>query len=288
MSWLKRILPSVGRGKPQGSASKSQVPEGLWKLCPSCEETLYTPDLEQNFKVCNKCGYHFSLNARERLALVLDDSGKEEIATGIKPADRLKFRDTKRYRDRLAAASKATGEEEALICVHGYIEGNPAVVCAFEFGFLGGSMSAAVGEKFVRAATYAGDNGLALVCFSTSGGARMQESMFSLLQMARTSAVLQWLKERGRPYISVLVDPVYGGVSASLAMLGDIIIAEPGVRVGFTGPRVIEQTLRVALPPGFQKSEFLLEHGAIDMIVPRSQLRERIGGLLGKLADAGR
>lgn len=212
----------------------------------------------------------------------------QELAEGVKAKDRLKFRDTKRYKDRITTAENATGEDEALICVRGKIHQIPAVVCVFEFKFLGGSMGAAVGEKFVRAAQYAGENGFPFVCFSTSGGARMQESMFSLLQMARTAAVIEWLRDKGMPYISVLIDPVYGGVSASLAMLGDIIIAEPGASVGFTGPRVIEQTMRVRLPAGFQKSEFLLKHGAIDMIVPRSEMKVKLAGLLGKFIDAGR
>ena len=287
MNWLTRMLPSVGSRAPEKNAEKSQIPEGLWQLCPGCQHTLYGPDLEQNLKVCNKCNFHFALGARERLKYTLDDAPSEEIATGIKPADRLKFRDTKRYKDRIRDASRATGEEEALVCMRGKVGGIPVVVVAFEFGFLGGSMSAAVGEKFVRATRYAVENGLPLVSFATSGGARMQESMFALLQMARTAAALEWLHSRKIPYISVLVDPVYGGVSASLAMRGDVIIAEPGVRIGFTGPRVIEQTMRVKLPPGFQKSEFLLEHGAIDMIVPRQQMKDRLAGLLGKLIDAG-
>lgn len=287
MNWLTRILPSVGSREQKPEAVKSHVPEGLWQLCPSCEQTLYRPELEENLKVCSKCGFHFRMNARERLAMLLQDAPSEEIMKGIKALDRLKFRDTRRYKDRLTEAVKGTGEEEALICMKGQIEDIPVVICAFEFGFMGGSMSAAVGEKFVGAARYAGEHGLPLVSVAMSGGARMQESMFSLLQMARTAAVLQWLKERGRPYISILADPVYGGVSASLAMLGDVIIAEPGVRVGFTGPRVIEQTMRLKLPAGFQKSEFLLEYGAIDMIVPRAELRVRLASLLGKLIDAG-
>lgn len=289
MSWFNRILPSIGRkSQPIQQQEKNSIPQGLWKLCPECDRTLYVPELEQNLKVCSMCSHHFALNARERVDLVLDkDKKREEIAEDVEAVDWLKFRDTKTYKARLTGAIRGTGEREALVCIRGSMSGIPLVVVSFEFGFLGGSMSSAVGEKFVRATDYCAEHGLPLLAFSTSGGARMQESMFSLLQMARTSAALEWLRSRKLPYISVLVDPVYGGVSASLAMLGDIIIAEPAARVGFTGPRVIEQTLRVKLPSGFQRSEFLLEHGMIDMIVHRSEMKAKLASLLGKMLDSG-
>jgi acetyl-CoA carboxylase carboxyl transferase subunit beta len=259
------------------------VPEGLWKKCPRCEAVLYRPDLERNLEVCPKCNHHLRITARRRIELFLDPEGQVELNKDMEPVDLLKFRDLKKYKDRLSAAQKSTGEKDALIVVQGRVNGLEMVVAAFEFGFIGGSMGAVVGEKFTQAVNTCIANKLPLVCFSTSGGARMQEALISLMQMAKTSAALARLREKGHPYISVLVDPVYGGVSASLAMLGDINIAEPNALVGFTGPDVIRQTVRVKLPEGFQRSEFLLEHGAIDMIVHRKDMRERVASLAAKL-----
>lgn len=289
MSWINKILPSIG-GANSGSgngngkqAKSSSVPEGLWKKCPRCEAVLYRPDLERNMDVCPKCDHHLRISARRRIQLFLDPDGQQELFADIAPVDLLKFKDLKKYKDRLSAAQKSTGEKDALIVVRGQVNEVDVVVGAFEFGFIGGSMGAVVGEKFVQAVNTCIDQQLALVCFSTSGGARMQEALISLMQMAKTAAALERLRQHRLPFISVLIDPVYGGVSASLAMLGDINIAEPKALVGFTGPDVIRQTVRVKLPEGFQRSEFLLEHGAIDMIVHRHDLRNRISSLLGKL-----
>jgi acetyl-CoA carboxylase carboxyl transferase subunit beta len=286
MSWINKILPSIrSSGAADGTPGKQRasVPEGLWKKCPRCEAVLYRPDLERNLEVCPKCDHHLRITARRRLELFLDPAGQVELNSDMEPVDILKFRDLKKYKDRLSAAQKATGEKDALIVVQGTVNGVEMVVAAFEFGFIGGSMGAVVGEKFTRAVNTCIDKRLPLVCFSTSGGARMQEALISLMQMAKTSAALARLRENGLPFISVLVDPVYGGVSASLAMLGDINVAEPNALVGFTGPDVIRQTVRVKLPEGFQRSEFLLEHGAIDMIVHRKELRDRLSSLLSKL-----
>ncbi|MCW4151125.1 acetyl-CoA carboxylase, carboxyltransferase subunit beta [Halomonas sp. 18H] len=282
MSWLDKIVPSVGRIQRKDRRTTS-VPDGLWRKCPKCEAVLYLPELEKHHNVCPKCDHHLRLTARKRLDWFLDREGREEIAADLEPVDRLRFRDSKKYKDRLAAAQKATGEKDGLVAMRGTLEGLPVVAVAFEFTFMGGSMGAVVGEKFVRAATLAHDEGVPLVCFAASGGARMQEALFSLMQMAKTSAALERLKEAGVPYISVLTDPVFGGVSASLAMLGDLNVAEPNALIGFAGPRVIEQTVREQLPEGFQRSEFLLEHGAVDMIVHRQEIRERLGGVLRKL-----
>ncbi|MDR9439872.1 MAG: acetyl-CoA carboxylase, carboxyltransferase subunit beta [Halomonas sp.] len=281
MSWLDKIVPSVGR--IQRKERRASVPDGLWRKCPKCEAVLYLPELEKHHNVCPKCDHHLRLTARKRLDWFLDQEGREEIAANVEPVDRLKFRDSKKYKDRLAAAQKETGEKDALVAMRGTLEGLPVVVVAFEFTFMGGSMGAVVGEKFVRAATVALDEGIPLICFSASGGARMQEALFSLMQMAKTAAALEKLKQAGVPYISVLTDPVFGGVSASLAMLGDLNVAEPNALIGFAGPRVIEQTVREQLPEGFQRSEFLLEHGTVDMIVHRGEIRERLGGVLRKL-----
>ncbi|MEY3659790.1 MAG: hypothetical protein RLZZ169_615 [Pseudomonadota bacterium] len=286
MSWINKILPSIrSSGAADGTPGKQRasVPEGLWKKCPRCEAVLYRPDLERNLEVCPKCDHHLRITARRRLELFLDPAGQVELNADMEPIDILKFRDLKKYKDRLSAAQKATGEKDALIVVQGTVNGVEMVVAAFEFGFIGGSMGAVVGEKFTQAVNTCIDKRLPLVCFSTSGGARMQEALISLMQMAKTSAALARLRENGLPYISVLVDPVYGGVSASLAMLGDINVAEPNALVGFTGPDVIRQTVRVKLPEGFQRSEFLLEHGAIDMIVHRKEMRDRVSSLLSKL-----
>ena len=281
MSWLDKIVPSMGR--IQRKDRRANVPDGLWRKCPKCEAVLYLPELDKHHNVCPKCDHHMRLTARKRLDWFLDKTGREELAADLEPVDRLKFRDSKKYRDRLSAAQKETGEKDALVAMRGTLDGLPVVVVAFEFTFMGGSMGAVVGEKFVRAATVALDEGIPLICFSASGGARMQEALFSLMQMAKTSAALERLREAGVPYISVLTDPVFGGVSASLAMLGDLNVAEPNALIGFAGPRVIEQTVREKLPEGFQRSEFLLEHGTVDMIVPRSEMRERLGSVLRKL-----
>lgn len=286
MSWINKILPSIRNSSADTEGSgkqKSSVPEGLWKKCPRCEAVLYRPDLERNQEVCPKCDHHMRITARRRLELFLDADGQQELFTDIEPVDILKFRDLKKYKDRLSAAQKSTGERDALIVVQGRVMSVEMIVAAFEFGFIGGSMGAVVGEKFVQAVNSCIAQGLPLVCFSTSGGARMQEALISLMQMAKTSAALERLRENRLPFISVLVDPVYGGVSASLAMLGDINIAEPRALVGFTGPDVIRQTVRVKLPEGFQRAEFLLEHGAIDMICHRKEMRDTIAGLVGKL-----
>lgn len=282
MSWINKLLPSIANS-PVGGKTKSNIPEGLWKKCPRCEQTLYKGELERNLDVCPKCDHHLRISARRRLAVFLDPEGQQELAVEVEPRDILKFKDLKKYKDRLSAAQKATGEKDALVVMRGQVLGTEMVVAAFEFGFIGGSMGSVVGEKFVRAVNQCIDKGLPLVCFSTSGGARMQEALVSLMQMAKTSAALERLRGHGLPFISVLVDPVYGGVSASLAMLGDINIAEPKALVGFTGPDVIRQTVRVKLPEGFQRSEFLLEHGAVDMIVHRKDMRERVSGLIRKL-----
>lgn len=285
MSWVDKILPSgVRRVDPQErEAAKASVPEGLWKKCVKCEAVLYRPELEANQDVCPKCQHHMRIGARRRIALFLDEEGREEILTEIEPVDRLKFKDKKKYKDRLSAAQKSTGEKDALIAFKGAVKELPVVVVAFEFNFHGGSMGSAVGEKFTQAANVALRERKPLICFSASGGARMQEALISLMQMAKTSAVLERLKQNGVPYISVLTDPIYGGVSASLALLGDINVAEPGARAGFAGPNIIEQTIRQKLPPGFQRSEFLLEHGAIDLIVQRSDMRDTLSRILGNL-----
>jgi acetyl-CoA carboxylase carboxyl transferase subunit beta len=256
----------------------------LWKKCVKCDAVIYRPDVERNDDVCPKCDHHMRIGARRRLDSFLDDDdAREEILSDIEPVDRLKFKDKKRYRDRLNAAQKSTNEKDALIAMRGALRGLPIVAVAFEFKFHGGSMGAAVGEKFTRAAQLALEERIPLVCFAASGGARMQEALISLMQMAKTSAVIERMKLEGVPYISVMTDPIYGGVSASLALLGDINIAEPDARAGFAGPNIIEQTIRQKLPKGFQRSEFLLEHGAIDMIVHRTQMRDTIAGLLSKM-----
>lgn len=282
MSWIDKILPAGVRSETGGKTSSS-VPEGLWKKCVKCEAVLYLPDVERNDDVCPKCDHHMRIGARKRLARFFDENESEEILSDIEPVDRLKFKDKKRYRDRLAAAQKSTGEKDALIAMRGSLRGLSLVAVAFEFEFHGGSMGYAVGEKFTRAAQLALEEKIPLVCFSASGGARMQEALISLMQMAKTSAVIERMRLAGVPYISVMTDPIYGGVSASLALLGDINIAEPDARAGFAGPNIIEQTIRQKLPKGFQRSEFLLEHGAIDMIVHRTEMRETIARLLSKL-----
>ncbi len=283
MSWLDKIVPSIVRSESKPGSSR--VPEGLWDKCKECDAVLYRPELERNYSVCPKCDYHFRIGARRRLDIFLDKDNREELATDIEPVDRLKFKDIKKYKDRLSAAQKSTGEKDALVVVKGELEGMPVVVAAFEFSFHGGSMGYVVGERFTRAAQYALQEKIPLICFSATGGARMQEALISLMQMAKTSAVIERMKIAGIPYISIMTDPVYGGVSASLALLGDINAAEPGVRAGFAGPNIIEQTIRQKLPEGFQRSEFLLDHGAIDMITHRKEMREVINRLLRKLTN---
>lgn len=279
MSWLMKLLPSRIRTE---TSQKKGVPEGVWVKCKACNEVLYRTELEKNLSVCPKCNHHHRLSARDRLAQFLDDGGQDEIAAELEPIDRLKFRDSKKYKDRISQAQKATGEHEALIVIKGTLKQNPVVASAFEFSFMGGSMGATVGEKFVRAVNLAIEENRACICFTASGGARMQEGLFSLMQMAKTSAALAKFAETGLPFIVVLTDPTMGGVSASFASLGDIIIAEPNALIGFAGPRVIEQTVRQTLPEGFQRSEFLLEHGHIDMILERKDLRGTIAELVSK------
>lgn len=280
MNWLTRLIPTIGTSK-----SKSTVPDGLWSSCPACESVLYAPELEKSLFVCPKCDHHLRIGARKRLEIFLDGGKYKEIAADLVTKDPLKFKDTKNYTNRVKDAIAASGENEAIVIASGKLESLPIIVAAFEFRFMGGSMGGVVGEKFVKGVEEAIKTKRPFVCFSTSGGARMQESMISLMQMAKTSAALQKLKAQNLPYISVMIDPIYGGVSASLAMLGDINIAEPKALVGFTGPRVIEQTLNVQLPEGFQRSEFLLEHGAIDKIVHRKDLRDTIHRLLYSLTS---
>ena len=278
MNWLRRLIPSIGTFK-----SKSKVPDGLWSTCKKCESVLYAPELEKSLYVCPKCDYHLRIGARQRLEMFLDNSAYTEIAPNLTTKDPLKFKDSKYYTSRIKEAEAATGEKEAILVVSGELDQVKVVVAAFEFRFLGGSMGSVVGEKFVQGIKTAIKNKSPFICFATSGGARMQESMISLMQMAKTSAAIQKLKKEKLPYISVLVDPIYGGVSASIAMLGDINIAEPNALSGFTGRRVIEQTIRLELPDNFQKSEYLLSNGAIDMIVHRKELRAKISRILKKI-----
>ncbi|MBR51051.1 MAG: acetyl-CoA carboxylase carboxyl transferase subunit beta [Gammaproteobacteria bacterium] len=278
MNWLRRLIPSIGTFK-----SKSKVPDGLWSSCKKCEAVLYEPELEKSLYVCSKCDYHLRIGARKRINMFLDSLSYKEIAPDLTTKDPLKFVDLKPYKSRVKDAVAATGEKEAIVVVEGELESMPVVIAAFEFRFMGGSMGGVVGEKFVLAINKAIEKKSPLICFATSGGARMQESMISLMQMAKTSAAIQKLKKNNIPYISVLVDPIYGGVSASIAMLGDINIAEPNALSGFTGRRVIEQTVRIELPENFQTSEYLLNNGAIDMIVHRKDLRSKISSILRKI-----
>ncbi|MCU0766803.1 MAG: acetyl-CoA carboxylase, carboxyltransferase subunit beta [Gammaproteobacteria bacterium] len=277
MSWFEKLMPR--RIRTEGGAKKA-VPEGLWTKCPGCGAILYRAEMERNLEVCPKCGFHNRVGARRRLDLFLDPEPREEIGAGLQPVDPLKFKDSKRYKDRLGSAQKETDETDAIVVVRGQLKGIDLVAAAFEFNFMGGSMGSVVGERFVRGVNVALQRGIPMVCFSASGGARMQESLFSLMQMAKTSAALGRLAKRGIPFVSVMTDPTMGGVSASLAMLGDVNIGEPGALIGFAGPRVIEQTVREKLPEGFQRSEFLLEHGTLDMIVDRRDLRDRVANLL--------
>lgn len=280
MGWLNQLPQKIKRVV---GADKKTVPEGLWSKCPSCLTVLYKKDLEDNAEVCPKCAYHNRIGARERLAQLLDAEGQFEIGASVQPIDPLKFKDSKSYADRIKESQKTVGETDALIVMQGSIKNVPAVVAVFEFKFMGGSMGSVVGERFVRGVQTAIDNKTAFVCISASGGARMQEGLLSLMQMAKTSAALTQLSKAGLPFISVLTDPTMGGVSASFAMLGDVILAEPQALIGFAGPRVIEQTVRETLPDGFQRAEFLLEHGAIDLIVDRREMRNRLATILSNL-----
>ena len=280
MSWFQKLMP--GRIRTEGGKTR-KVPDGLWTKCKSCDAVLYQPEVERNLQVCPKCSFHMSLSGRARLQAFLDEGDQLELGREFKPVDPLRFRDSKRYRDRLSAAQKVTQENDALIVLKGQLLGMDLVTCAFDFRFMGGSMGSVVGERFMAAVQACLDDNLPLVCFSASGGARMQEGLFSLMQMARTSAGLARMAERGLPYISILTHPTTGGVSASLGMLGDVNLAEPNALIGFAGPRVIEQTVRETLPDGFQRSEFLLEKGAIDQIVDRRELRQRTHALLSMM-----
>jgi len=280
MSWLNKLPQKIKRVVGR---DKKTVPEGLWSKCPACQTVLYKKDLEDNAEVCPKCAHHHRIGARERIALLLDADGQFEIGASVQPIDPLKFKDSKTYAERIVESQKAVAEKDALVVVQGSIKTVPAVVAAFEFKFMGGSMGSVVGERFVRGVQTAIDNKMAFICVSASGGARMQEGLLSLMQMAKTSAALTQLSKAGLPFVSVLTDPTMGGVSASFAMLGDVIIAEPQALIGFAGPRVIEQTVRETLPDGFQRAEFLLEHGAIDMIVDRREMRDKLANILANL-----
>ncbi|MGZ8189599.1 MAG: acetyl-CoA carboxylase, carboxyltransferase subunit beta [Methylococcaceae bacterium] len=284
MSWFEKLRPSTII--TDASNKRSTVPEGLWNKCPSCNAILYNAELEKNFSVCPKCDHHMRISARTRLNMFLDQGVREEIGKNIKPVDPLKFKDIKKYKDRIIQAQKQTKETDALVVMKGQLKGQDIVAAAFDFNFMGGSMGSVVGERFVRGVNKSLELGIPFIVFTASGGARMQESLFSLFQMAKTSAVLTKLSDGGIPYISFMTDPTMGGVSASLAMLGDINIAEPNALIGFAGPRVIEQTVREKLPEGFQRSEFLQEHGAIDMIVDRREMREKIASILAILMAA--
>ncbi len=282
MNWLQKIMNPATRA-PHPNLGKGSVPEGVWEKCGGCGAVLYRPELERNLMVCPKCGHHHAISARTRLEALLDEGSAQELWASMEPTDPLKFRDTKKYRDRIVAAQKKTGAKDALLVLSGKLKGRPLVATAFEFAYMGGSMGSVVGEKFTRAAERALADHSALVGFTSTGGARMQEALFSLMQMAKTSAALARLRAAGVPYISVLTNPTTGGVSASLAMLGDINIGEPKALIGFAGPRVIEQTVRETLPEGFQRSEFLIDHGAIDLIVDRREMRDKLADLLGIL-----
>lgn len=277
MSWLDKILPPKIKNREKEA---SGVPEGLWHKCPSCSATIYSTEVQQNSHVCPKCNHHNPLSARERINLLLDENGREEIGAHVKPTDSLKFKDSKKYPERLSAAKKSTGEDDALVVVKGTMNGLPVVVAAFEFRFIGGSMGSVVGERFVQGVRRAVADNCSFICVAASGGARMQEGVNSLMQMTKTSAALHLLSEKGLPFISVLTDPTMGGVSASFAFLGDVVVAEPNALIGFAGPRVIEQTVRETLPEGFQRAEFLLEKGAIDQIVDRREMKRRLSDLI--------
>jgi len=283
MSWLNKLLPPKINKREQGGQRRASLPEGLWSKCPSCEAVLYATDLDNNLQVCPKCGHHNRLSSRQRLDLLLDEEGRAEIGAEVIPVDTLKFVDSKKYPARLMEAFEATGESDSLVVLQGAIKTMPVVAAAFEFDFMGGSMGSVLGERFVRGVQVAVEQKTPFICITASGGARMQEGLFSLMQMAKTTAALTRLSGAGQPFISILTDPTMGGVSASFAFVGDVVIAEPGALIGFAGPRVIEQTVRETLPEGFQRSEFLLEKGAIDMIVDRRQLRDKVAQVLALL-----
>jgi acetyl-CoA carboxylase carboxyl transferase subunit beta len=280
MSWLNKLLPPKIKRNESGVARRSSLPEGLWSKCRSCEAVLYATDLDKNLNVCPKCGYHNRLNARARLDLLLDSEGRFEIGAEVLPVDTLKFKDSRHYSERLMDATESTGETDSLVVMQGAVKMLPVVVAAFEFDFMGGSMGSVLGERFVRGVRLAVEQNMPFICIPASGGARMQEGLFSLMQMAKTTAALTRLSQARLPFISILTDPTMGGVSASFAFIGDVVIAEPGALIGFAGPRVIEQTVRETLPEGFQRSEFLLEKGAIDMIVDRRQMKDKVAQLL--------
>ena len=290
MSWLNKLLPPKIKRKDTPAERKTNLPEGLWSKCPSCEAVLYATDLEKNANVCPKCAYHNRIDARARIDLLLDAEGRFEIGAEVLPVDPLKFKDSRRYTERVKDATESTGETDSLVVMQGALKAMPVVVAVFEFGFMGGSMGSVLGERFVRGVQLAVERGLPFLCVTASGGARMQEGLFSLMQMAKTTAALTKLSEARLPFISILTDPTMGGVSASFAFIGDVVIAEPGALIGFAGPRVIEQTVRQTLPEGFQRAEFLLEKGAIDMIVDRREMKDRVAQLLSmlqKLPSAG-
>ena len=283
MSWLNKLLPPKIKRKDTRAERKTNLPEGLWSKCPSCEAVLYATDLEKNANVCPKCAYHNRIDARARIDLLLDAEGRFEIGAEVLPVDPLKFKDSRRYTERVKDATESTGETDSLVVMQGALKAMPVVVAVFEFGFMGGSMGSVLGERFVRGVQLAVERGLPFLCVTASGGARMQEGLFSLMQMAKTTAALTKLSEARLPFISILTDPTMGGVSASFAFIGDVVIAEPGALIGFAGPRVIEQTVRQTLPEGFQRAEFLLEKGAIDMIVDRREMKDRVAQLLSML-----
>lgn len=282
MSWLTKLLPPKIK-REQGAQRRASLPEGLWSKCPSCEAVLYATDLDNNLQVCPKCSHHNRLGSRQRLDLLLDPEGRFEIGAEVIAIDTLKFKDSKSYPTRLMEGHETTGESDSLVCLQGTIKTIPVVAAAFEFGFMGGSMGSVLGERFVRGVQTAVEQKMPFICISASGGARMQEGLFSLMQMAKTTAALTKLSEVGQPFISILTDPTMGGVSASFAFVGDLVIAEPKALIGFAGPRVIEQTVRQVLPEGFQRSEFLLEKGAVDMIVDRREMRDKVAQQLGLL-----
>ncbi len=284
MSWLDKIPQKIQH--VVGAAQKRNMPEGLWRKCDACQTVLYKTDLEETLEVCPKCGHHNRISARERIEFLLDPNNQTEIGENVTPIDSLKFKDSKKYIDRMKDAQKSVKEKDALIVKQGTILEMPVVVAAFEFRFMGGSMGSVVGERFVRGVNAAIENKAPFICIAASGGARMQEGLLSLMQMAKTSAALTKLSQEGLPFISILTDPTMGGVSASFAMLGDIIVAEPNALIGFAGPRVIEQTVRETLPDGFQRAEFLLEHGAIDIIIDRREMREKLKNILSNLMHA--
>ena len=283
MSWLNKLLPPKIKRKDTGAERKTNLPEGLWSKCPSCDAVLYATDLEKNVNVCPKCGHHNRIGARARVDLLLDAEGRVEIGREVLPTDPLKFKDSRRYSERLTDATKSTGETDSLVVIQGAMKSVPVVLAVFEFSFMGGSMGSVLGERFVRGVQQAVEKKLPFICVTASGGARMQEGLFSLMQMAKTTAALSKLSDARLPFISVLTDPTMGGVSASFAFIGDVVIAEPGALIGFAGPRVIEQTVRQTLPEGFQRSEFLLEKGAIDMIVDRREMKDKLAQIISML-----